>query len=65
MSAPHWRWSLIAAWVCVTCATFIVLGSMAGRSWWLLLVAAVTPPLMLLTFWTEDRPLPIGTLRRR
>lgn len=65
MSAPQWRWSVIALWIAVTCITFAAIDSMAVRSWLLLLMAAVTPPAMLLWFWNEDRPVPIGALRRR
>jgi hypothetical protein len=64
MSAPQWRWSLIGVWIALTCLTFIVIDSMADRSW-LLAVFGVIPPAMLLWLWNEDRPLLIGSLRRR
>ena len=65
MSAPRWRWSLIGVWFALTCMTFIALGSWAARSWLLLLVFGLLPPAMLLWLWNEDRPLLIGSLRRR
>ena len=65
MSALRWRWSVIGIWLALTCMTFIAIGSMAGRSWLLLVVFAFVPPAMLLWLWNEDRPLPIGSLNRR
>jgi hypothetical protein len=65
MSSPHWRWSLIGAWLALTCITFIVIESMTVRSWLLLLVVGLIPPAMLLWAWNEDRPLPIGSLGGR
>jgi hypothetical protein len=65
MSAPQWRSSLIGIWLVLTCLTFIAVDSMVPRSWLLLLVFVVVPPAMLLWLWNEDRPLLIGSLRRR
>ena len=65
MSAPRWRWSLIGVWLALTCVTFIAIDSMVIRSWLLLLVVGVIPPLMLLWSWNEDRPLPIESLSGR
>ena len=65
MSAPRWRWSLIGVWIALTCITFIAIGSMAARSWLLLVVFGAIPPAMLLWLWNEDRPLLIGSLRPR
>ena len=65
MSAPRWRWSLIGVWIALTCITFIAIGSMAARSWLLLVVFGTIPPAMLLWLWNEDRPLLIGSLRPR
>ncbi|HET9191838.1 MAG TPA: hypothetical protein VFD64_10475 [Gemmatimonadaceae bacterium] len=62
MSTSHWRWSLIGVWLAFACVTFIVINSMAVRSWLLLLVFGLIPPAMLLWAWNEDRPLPIGSL---
>lgn len=64
MSALRWRWSLIGAWIALTCIAFIAIGSMAARSWLLLLVFGTIPPAMLLWLWNEDRPLLMGSLRR-
>jgi hypothetical protein len=38
---------------------------MTARSWLLLLVFGVIPPAMLLWLWNKDRPLLMGSLRRR
>ena len=65
MSARQWRWSVIGVYLALTCITFIGIGSIAGRSWLLLLLFAFVPPAMLLWLWNEDRPLPIGSLSRR
>ena len=65
MSAPRWRWSLIGAWLALTCVTFIAFDSTAIRSWLVLLVFGVIPPAMLLWAWNEDRPMPIGSLLGR
>ena len=65
MLAAQWRWSLIGVWVVLACLSFVAFGSMAPRSWLLLLVFAVIPPAMLLWLWNEDRPLVIGSLRKR
>jgi hypothetical protein len=65
MSATQWRWSLIGAWLALTCMTFIAINSMAPRSWLLLLVFGTIPPAMLLWLWNEDRPLLIGSLHGR
>lgn len=65
MSAPQWRWSLIAVWIAAAGITFAAIDSMAARSWLLLLVSAVIPPAMLLWLWNEDRPLLIGSLQER
>lgn len=65
MSAPQWRWSLIGVWLALSCITFLVIDSLVARSWLLLLVFGVVPPVMLLWLWNEDRPLLIGSLGRR
>jgi hypothetical protein len=65
MSAPQWRWSLIGVWLALSCLTFIALDSLAARRWLLFLVFGVVPPAMLLWLWNEDRPLLIGSPRRR
>jgi hypothetical protein len=65
MSAPGWRWSLIGVWIALMCVTFIAIGSMAARSWLLLLVFGTIPPAMLLWLWNEDQPVLIGSLRPR
>lgn len=65
MSAPRWRWFLIGIWFALTCLTFIAIGSRGSSNWLMLLVSAVVPPAMLLWLWNEDRPLLIGSLRRR
>jgi hypothetical protein len=65
MSAPRWRWSLIGVWIALTCIIFIATGSMAARSWLLLVAFGTIPPAMLLWLWNEDRPLLIGSLRPR
>ena len=65
MSAPRWRWFLIGVWIALTCITFIAIGSMAARSWLLLVAFGAIPPAMLLWLWNEDRPLLIGSLRPR
>jgi hypothetical protein len=65
MSAPGWRWSLIGVWITLTCVIFIAIGSMAARSWLLLLVFGTIPPAMLLWLWNEEQPLLIGSLRPR
>lgn len=65
MSGPRWRWSLIGVWIALACITFIAIGSMAARSWLLLLVFGAIPPAMLLWLWNEDRPLLMGSLRPR
>ena len=62
-SAQRWRWSLIGVWIALACITFIAIGSMAARSWLLLVVFGTIPPAMLLWLWNEDRPLLIGSLR--
>ena len=64
MSTLGLRWSLIAAWLALTCLAFIVVNSVAPRSWLLLVVCGVIPPVMLLWLWNEDRPLLLGSLRR-
>ena len=65
MSTSHWRWSLIGVWLAFTFVTFIVIDSMAARSWLLLLVFGLIPPAMLLWAWNEDRPLPIEAFHGR
>ena len=65
MSAPQWRWSLIGAWLALTCITFLAIESLAIRSWLLLVVFGIIPPAMLLWAWNEDRPLLIGSLHAR
>ena len=65
MSAPQWRWSLIGAWLALTCMIFIAGGRIVTDRWLLLLVVGVVPPAMLLWLWNEDRPVPIGALSRR
>ena len=65
MTAPRWRWSLIGVWFALACMTFVAINSMTHRSWLLLLVFGLIPPAMLLWLWNEDRPLLIGSLRRR
>ena len=65
MSAQRWRWSLIGVWIALACITFIAIGSMAARSWLLLVVFGTIPPAMLLWLWNEDRPLLMGSLRPR
>jgi len=65
MSAPRWRWSLIGIWIALAFITFIAIGSMAARSWLLLVVFGAIPPAMLLWLWNEDRPLLIGSLHPR
>jgi hypothetical protein len=65
MSGPLWRWSLIGVWIALTCITFIAIGSMAARSWLLLLAFSTIPPAMMLWLWNEDRPLLMGSLRPR
>jgi len=44
---------------------FAAIDSMTTRSWLLVFVFGVTPPAMLLWLWNEDRPLLMGSLRRR
>lgn len=63
MSAPRWRFYLIGLWVALSCLTFVWIGSVAVRSWLLLLVGGVIPPAMLLWLWNEDGPQLIGSLR--
>ena len=63
MSAPRWRYSLIGLWVVLSCFAFVWIGSVAVRSWLLLLVGGVIPPAMLLWLWNEDGPQLIGSLR--
>jgi len=65
MSATRWRWSLIGAWLALTCMAVIAINGIAPRSWLLLLVCGVVPPAMLLWLWNEDRPLLLGSLHRR
>lgn len=65
MSAHQWRWSLILLWVVATALMFAAIGSVAARSWLLLLVTGLVPPAMLLWLWNEDQPLLIGSLHRR
>lgn len=65
MSAPQWRILVIAAWLTLVCITFVWIGSLAARSWLLLLVAGVIPPAMLLWLWNEDRPQLLGALIER
>ena len=65
MSAPRWRWSLIGLWLSACCLGFIAIDSMTtARSWLLLFVSGVVPPLMLLWLRNEDRPMLMGSLRR-
>jgi hypothetical protein len=49
----------------VAAVIFTAIGSLAARSWLLLLVTGLVPPVMLLWLWNEDRPLLIGSLQRR
>ena len=63
MSTPQWRYLAIAVWVVLVCVTFVWIGSVALRSWLLLVVSAVIPPAMLLWLWNEDGPQLLGTLR--
>ena len=63
MSASRWRALLIAIWMTLASAAFVSIGSMAARSWLLLLVTGVVPPAMLLWLWNEDQPQLIGSLR--
>jgi hypothetical protein len=63
MSVLRWRWLLISVWVAVACITFVWVGSMATRSWLLLLVSGIIPPAMLLWLWKEDGPELLGSLR--
>lgn len=63
MSTPRLRLLLIGAWITLACVTFVAVGSVAPRSWLLLLLGGVIPPLMLVWLWTEDGPQLIGSLR--
>jgi hypothetical protein len=63
MSAARWRAVLIAIWMTLACAAFVSIGSVAARSWLLLLVSGVIPPAMLVWLWNEDQPQLIGSLR--
>ena len=65
MSPPHWRVLVIGTWVALACLTFIWIGSLAARSWSILLVSGIVPPAMLLWLWNEDRPQLLGTLTER
>jgi hypothetical protein len=53
----------MTTWIALACLTFIAIGSVAARSWFLLLVGGVIPPAMLVWLWTEDGPQLIGSLR--
>ena len=63
MSAPRWRILVIATWLALTCITFVYVGTVAARNWWLLVVSGAIPPAMLLWLWNDDRPQLLGTLR--
>ena len=65
MSAPRWRWSLIGLWLFLTCVTFIGMETLTARAWAVLFLVGLIPPLMLVWFWNEDRPLLLGSLRGR
>lgn len=63
MSAPRWRWFLIAVWIAVCSVSFVAIDSLTARSWLLLVALIIVPPLMLLWLWNEDRPMLLGSLR--
>jgi hypothetical protein len=63
MSPSRWRFLAIGLWVALACITFVWVGSVAARSWLLLVVGGVIPPAMLLWLWNEDGPQLLGTLR--
>jgi hypothetical protein len=56
---------VIAVWIALACITFISFGSLAERSWLLLIIVGTIPPAMLLWLWNEDRPQLLGALRER
>ena len=63
MSAPQLRWSVIGVWLATCCIGFWAVDSMTARSWLLLIVSGIIPPLMLLWLWNEQRPVLMGSLR--
>lgn len=60
MSAPRWRWWLIALWVALGGVAFLVMGSTTLRAFMVLAVLGVVPPVMLLWLWNDDGPLVSG-----
>jgi hypothetical protein len=61
---PPIRWSLSALWMSSALLIFMTIGSSSVVSWMALAVAALIPPVVLLTLWNDGPPPTIAEVLR-